>query len=183
MLHEKRTASAAFSSPGTNTSAGNAQARSKKPKEVPLDDVLLDGREWPLLPEGEYLVTYTHHETAVVFKTPKVFVHFRIAEPGPYLNQRLFAPYRASELIGRPGKNGRFKLKHRSELYLTLRWLYQSRRLRPDRVSLRDLKGLIVQVTVRTVTKDYKQRPLPDSLHYSVVHTITAIEVGDTHEQ
>src|SRR5215212_10182885 len=117
MLHEKRPALAATSSPGAITSKGNAQNYSTKLKGVPLDDVLLDAREWPLLPEGEYLVAYTHHETALVFKTPKVFVHCRIAEPGPYLNQRLFAPYRANALIGWPGKNGRFKLKHRSELY------------------------------------------------------------------
>jgi hypothetical protein len=69
------------------------------------------------------------------------------------LNQCLFAAYRASELIGKPGKNGRFKLKRRSELYLTLCWLYQERKLRPDRMSLRDLKRLVLRVTVRTVAK------------------------------
>ena len=43
-------------------------------REIPLDDVLITGRTWPLLPEGAYLVEYTHHETALVFRTPKVFV-------------------------------------------------------------------------------------------------------------
>lgn len=178
MLHEKRPALAAFSSPGANTSTGNAQTQSKKPKEVPLDDALLEGRDLPLLPEAEYLMAYTHHETAMLFNTPKVFVHFRITEPGPYLIQRLYGAYRASELMGRPGKNGRFKLKHRSELYLTMCWLYQARKLRPDRMSLRDLKQAVLRVSVRTVTKDYKQRPLPDCERYSVVDAIKAIEVG-----
>jgi hypothetical protein len=155
-----------------------ALAQSKKFKEVPLDDVLLEGRKWPLLREGEYLVVYTHHETAIVFNTPKVFLHFRINEPGPYLNERLYGAYRASELMGRPGKNGRFKLKHRSELYLTMCWLYQARKLRSDRMSLRDLKRLGLRASIRTVTKDYKQRPLPECELYSVVDAIKRIEVG-----
>ncbi len=149
MQHEKRPALAATGIPG----AGMSKSRTKdstKPTEVPLDDVLVDRCKWPLLPEGEYLMAYTHHETAVVFKTPKVFVHLRITEPGPHLNQRLYAPYRVTELIGRPGKNGRFKLRHRSELYLTLCWLYEARRLRPDRVSLRDLKRLLPGENVKT---------------------------------
>ncbi len=179
MAHEKRPALATTSSPGANTLTHHMQKYSSKPREIPLDDVLLDGRQWPLLPEGEYLVAYTLHETAVVFTTPKVFVHLRIVNPGPYFDQRLFRPYRTTELIGKPGKNGRFTLKHRSELYLTMCWLYQARKLRPDRMSLRDLNRLVLRVTVRTVTKDYKQRPLPESLHYSVVDLIKGIEAGE----
>jgi hypothetical protein len=179
MRHEKRPALAATSSPGAVILERNTQSHSTKPRDVPLDDVLLlDGRKWPLLPEGEYQVVYTHHEAAVLFNTAKVFLHFRIAESGPYLNKRLYGAYRAAELIGRPGKNGRFKLKHRSELYLTLCCLYQAIKLRSDRISLHDLKRLVLRVTVRTVTKDYKQRLLPESLHYSVVDPIQGIEVG-----
>jgi hypothetical protein len=83
-------------------------------------------------------------------------LHFRITEPGPYLNQCLFAAYRASELIGKPGKNGRFKLKRRSEQYLTPCWPYQERKLRPDRMSLRDLKRLVLGQRANS-GKDYKQ--------------------------
>ena len=114
-----------------------------------------------------------------MFNTPKVFVHSRIVEPGPYFDQRIFRAYRTAALIGKPSTNGRFKLKHRSELYLTMCWLYQARKLRPDRMSLRDLKRLVLQVTVRTVPKDYKQRPLPDCELYSVVQAIKGIEAGE----
>ncbi len=179
MQHEKRPALGATSVPGAVTSRNSERKISTKPIQIPLDDVLIDGHTWPLLPEGEYLVAYTHHETALVFRTPKVFVHFRIVEPGPYFDTRLFRAYRTAESIGQLGKNGRFKLKPRSELYLTMCWLYQAQKIRPDRVSLRDLKQLRLRATVRTVNKDYKQRPLPENLHYSVLDEIKGIEVEE----
>ena len=46
-------------------------------------------------------------------------------------------------------------------------------------MSLRDLKRRVLRVAVRTVTKDYKQRPLPDCELYSVVDAIKGIEVGE----
>jgi len=95
------------------------------------------------------------------------------------LNQRLFSAYRVNELIGRPGKNGHLKLKHRRGLYLTLCWLYQARKLRLDRMDLWDLRWLALRATVRTVIKDYKQRRLPDCPCYLVMNAIQRIEVGE----
>ena len=40
-------------------------------------EIELEGKIWPLIPEGEYSIAYQHHDTKVVFSTPKVFVHFR----------------------------------------------------------------------------------------------------------
>lgn len=169
---------AATSQPGEATLDRSSVNTTTKPKSVPLDEIVIDGPDWPLIPDGEYAVAYIHHETALVFNTPKIFIHFKIIDIGPYQGIRLYRAYRARELIGRPGKNGRFKLSRRSELYIALCWLYQARKMRPDRITLRDLKQLILKVSVRTVKKDYKQRLLPDSLHYSVVSEIKGIEVG-----
>jgi hypothetical protein len=68
MAHEKRPALAATSSPGANPSKNSAKEYNTKPREIPLDDVLLDGRQWPLLPEGEYQVAYTHHEPVMALQ-------------------------------------------------------------------------------------------------------------------
>jgi hypothetical protein len=155
-----------------------AKKAATKPREVPLDDVLVDGDDWPSIPDGSYLAQYIHHDTCEVFQTAKVFVHFRIVEPGPFSGVCLYRAFRASGLIGKPGRNGRFRLKKRSELYLTLCWLHEGRKLRPDRVSLRDLRDVMLRVTTRTVFRDYKQRPLPEMLRYSVVDEIQGIEVG-----
>jgi proteasome assembly chaperone (PAC2) family protein len=85
MLHEKRPALAATSVPGAVTSKGSAEKYSTKTREVPLDDVLLVGRQWPLIAEGEYQVAYTHHEMAMIFNTPKVFCIFGLLSRGHIL--------------------------------------------------------------------------------------------------
>ena len=180
MPHDKRPALTAISEPGALTSELNEKKPSTKLREIPLDDVLVDGKAWPRIPDGSYLARYTHHDTAEVFGTAKVFAHFMIVEPGPYFDVRLMRAYRASGLIGKPGRNGRFRLKRRSELYLDLCRLDERRKRRPDRVSLRDFKDVVLWVTTRTVVRDYKQRPLPEALRYSVIDELKEIEVGRT---
>ncbi len=147
-------------------------------QDIPLDDGLVEGAYPPLLPEGEYLATYTHHWTAWVFNTAKVFVHFKLVEQGEHYGKQLYRPYRAKELIGKAGKNGRFKLAPRSDLYLMVCRLYEPQ-VRPDRISLRCLKDVLLRVSIRTVRKDSKQRPLPACLHYSVVDELVCIEAGN----
>ena len=133
----------------------------------------------PLIPEGEYLITYKYHETATVFTTSKVFAYFDIVEQGPHLGIRLYRPFRVRELIGKPRKNGRFKLGKRHELFLELcRLDERGIRLRPDRLSLHVLKNTVIRATIRTVTTDYKQRPLPKRLRYSVIGEFKGVEVG-----
>ena len=147
-------------------------------EEVKLNDIVVESFGGPLIKPGEYEVQYTHHETHVAFGTPKVFVHFQIVSVGPAHGTRLYRAFRVSELIGKPGKNGRFKLKKRNELILELCRLYQSEGLRPDRVSLRPLKNIILKVKVRTVIKDYRQKPLPEVMQYSVIGEFISIEAG-----
>jgi len=61
------------------------------------------------------------------------------------------------------------------ELYGTLARLLGVRS-RTDRVTLRPLRTMLFRVRLRTVTTDYKQRPLPEHRRYS---TIDAIERGE----
>lgn len=131
----------------------------------------------PLLPEREFVVSYLHHETAFLFRTAKVFVHFRIVEEGEYHGLRVYRAYRAHELIGRPRKWGRFKLRQSSELYRTFVRLSGTRE-RPDRVSLQRFKGTLIRASVRTVIHDAKQRPLPEALQYSVLDELVSMEAG-----
>lgn len=105
-------------------------------------------------------------------------MHFELVEPGEHYGKQLYRPYRAKELIGKAGKNGRFKLVPRSEWYLMVCRLYEPQ-IRPDRISLRRLKNVLIRVSVRTVRKDYKQRPLLACLHYSVVDELVCIEAGN----
>lgn len=144
---------------------------------IQLNESLLKDDVWPLIPEGHYLVSYSHHETKRLFKTPKVFVHFKIVDQGPYFGIQIFRAYRVNEIVGKERKNGRFKLKSRSELFLALCGLHD-RKLRPDQISIRPLKNSLIKASVRTVSKDYKQRTLPECLRYSVVDKLIGLEVG-----
>jgi hypothetical protein len=48
-------------------------------------------------------------------------------------------------------------------------------KLRPDRLSLTALKPYVIEVSVRTVRKNYRQEELPDFLHYSVIDRLEKI--------
>ena len=126
----------------------HAQERSKL---LTLDDVIVEGNVWPLVPDNEYVMRCLYHETLVAFRTPKVILHMQIVEPGQHHGNRLIRPYRVKKLIGRQGKGGRFKLTRHQELFLTLARLYD-KRLRHDRFSLRALTKVLLRATTRTVT-------------------------------
>jgi len=159
------------------SSQARATQGSNAKNVIQLNESLLKGDVWPLLPDGKYLVNYMHHETKKVFRTSKVFVHFKIVEPGEYMGVHLFRAYRVSEIIGKEGKNGRFRLISRTDLFLTLCNL-SNKKLRPDQISIRPLKNSIILASVRTVIKDYNQRALAECLRYSVVDELISIEAG-----
>lgn len=135
------------------------------------------GRACPTIPEGIYRAVLTHHETAFVFKTPKVFMWFRLIEPGPYFDRMVYAAYRARNLKGKPSKNGGFKLSAGGHLFKMVCRILQIKR-RADRLSLRDLKHRVLRVQIRTVTKDYQQRDLPEVCQYSVVQDVIGADTG-----
>lgn len=142
------------------------------------NEIELVGDKWPLIPPGNYQAKLLHHETIRLFNAPKVVLHFEIITFGQHFETRLIAAYNARELIGKGRKNGRFKLGRRSNLYLMLCRLDFPRNRRPDRPSVSSLKNMLLSVKVRTVSKDYCQRRLPECEQYSVIADILAIEEG-----
>lgn len=129
----------------------------------------------PLVPDGKYQAVLVRHETAFVFKTAKVFLWFRIIDPGEHYGKELYRPYRVKRLIGKPGRNGSFKLAPGSDLFsMLVRVLDMGKKaMRPDRISLRALKNGVLEIKTRTVTKDYQQREAVEWLRYSVVDDVT----------
>jgi len=137
---------------------------------VPIYDGIVEGSIWPLVPDGRYLATYIDHdvvELAQFKKAAKVFIRLRLFDAGEHSGKVLFKAYRAKRRID--GK--RFTVGARSEL-LKMVCRVISHRTRPDRISLRDLKHCLLQVSTRTVAKDGKQRELPEVLRYSVIDDI-----------
>jgi len=140
------------------------------------DDVAIEIEGFKeLLPEEWFEARYIGHATAFVFNAPKIFLHFEITQFGEHHGVRIFRAFRVRRLKGRPGPDGTFALHAGGELYTTLVHLLGVRS-RSDRVTLRPLRTMLLRIRPRTVTTDYKQRPLPEHRRYS---TIDAIERGE----
>ena len=135
------------------------------------------GRACPTIPEGEYQAVFTHHETALSFNTPKVFLWFRIIEPGPYFGMNIYRAYRVRKLKTKPGRNGGFKVASNSDLFLAVCKVLDERG-RPDRFSLQRLKSVVLKISTRTVKRDHRQRDIPEARRYSVVETLLRKETG-----
>lgn len=141
-------------------------------------DVAIDAAGYkPRVPDAEYSAVVVRHDTAFIFRTPKVILRFRITTLGPQCGVELFKAYRVAKLRSKPGPGGQISLRPGGDLFMDLVRLLQIRQ-RPDRMSLRDLKGRLWKISTRTVTTDYEQRPLPEWLQYSVVDRITEAETG-----
>lgn len=155
---------------------------------VDLADGIVEGTDWPLVPDGFYIAVYLRHvciELREFNNAPRVFVHLRLIDPGEHYGKVLYRAYpvravrRTSGKPGAPIHNGKFTLSRRSDLMKMLcRVLYQDLKTRPDRVSLRELKNHVLRIRTRTVKKDGRQRDLPPALHYSVVDDIIEKETG-----
>lgn len=141
------------------------QKRGKPAEGVILFDT---SNRAPQIPEGEYEAAYVHHETAHIFKTPKLFVWFRIVSPGPAFDVMVYRAYRVRALTSKPGRGGGIAVRRGSDCYRDLCRMLDVK-MRPDRASAAALKGIICRVKVRTVTSDYRGREIPDWDRYSVV--------------
>ena len=132
--------------------------------ELLVDDKLL-------LPDDKYEAVFIGHETVFVFQNPKIFLRFRITSQGEHFGKEIFRAYRVNKLVGKPSKNGKFKLRRGSDLFADISRLLDFK-VRPDRISLHSLKNQLWLIKTRTVFVDYKQRKVPDWARYSVVDEI-----------
>jgi hypothetical protein len=146
--------------------------------------------EWPLIPAGSYNAVMVRYQGCIMpswKNTPKVYVHFKIVDPGEHFGKVLYRAYNVRRLRGKAGTVGQpipncgFVVGRRSDLLKMLVRVLDVR-IRPDRVSLHSLKGCVLQINVRTVligTDDKgKQSFLPEALRYSVVDDVVRKVTG-----
>lgn len=101
-------------------------------------------------------------------------------KPGPAHNIMVYRAYRVRALTTKGAKNGGFKASRGSYVFHDLGRILDIR-LRPDRVSATALRNIVVSVSVRTVVKDYKQRPLLEWEQYSVIDKLLFAETETKH--
>lgn len=134
----------------------------------------VEGPEYPLVPDGEYLAVYAGHNAlslAQFGRTPKLFLRVRLVDAGPHTDKVLFRAYRLKRLKN----NGSFTVGPRSDLFKMFCRLLDSR-LRPDRLSFHDLKHCLLRIRTRTVNMDGDRNTHPAVLRYSVVDEILSLE-------
>lgn len=131
-----------------------------------------------LVPDGEYNVVYTGHQTHMFFnRAPKVVFWFRIVDMGGQFEELIPRYYNVKRFKGKPGKNGDFIPGRSSEFIRDYCRLFAVPIKRLDRVPLSEFKKVVIKVRTRTVARDSKQKRLPDALKYSVIDEV--IGIGD----
>ncbi|MDA8672523.1 hypothetical protein N9M46_05670 [Gammaproteobacteria bacterium] len=155
---------------------------------VELADCEIIGRDYALIPEGEYEVVLESWETSSRFsrkdkddpaliKGGKLYLWFRVDPYSQTLDSEvmLFMAMNVNSLVLPTGENGKFKVGARSKYYKTLKRLFGDKVAEYAR-SPNAFMGKVLIAAVRTVKSDDKQRKHAEEEWYSVIDEL--IELG-----
>ena len=137
----------------------------------PDPSFLGDYDEW--VEDGFYEFVYVKHSYVIAFKGRcKMFVEFRITDPGEYYGKILKAYYnvfaRGKKYI--PPKNGRLS-REMATLF--------GRRALKNRSAFSLLKSVVIKGQTRTVLKDSQNKSLSEANKYSVIDRLLKVTVGE----
>ena len=142
-----------------------------RPMMTECFDMSADNDWLPSIPDGNYQLRFDYYETAIHFgKACKVILHFRVLDVGKFFETKLCRYYTVERLIGKPGRNGRFKIKGQTSCLIT-----EFLNCHPDadipkrldRLPMSCWKGKIVMGFVSTVTQNSHQKRLHEIQRYS----------------
>lgn len=155
---------------------------------VELADCEIIGRDYALIPEGQYEVVLDSWETSSRFsrkdkdnpaliKGGKLYLWFRVDPYSQTLDREvmLFMAMNVNSLVRPTGENGKFKVGARSKYFKTLKRLFGDKVAEYAR-SPNALKSKVLIAAVRTVKSDDKQRKHTEEEWYSVIDEL--IELG-----
>lgn len=155
---------------------------------VELADCEIIGRDFALIPEGEYEVVLDSWETSSRFsrkdkddpaliKGGKLYLWFRVDPYCQTLDSEvmLFMAMNVNSLVRPTGENGKFKVGARSKYYKTLKRLFGDK-VAEYAKSPNAFKGKVLIAAVRTVKSDDKQRKHAEEEWYSVIDEL--IDLG-----
>lgn len=153
-----------------------------------IADCEIIGRDYALIPEGEYEVVLDSWETSSRFsrrdkddpsliKGGKLYLWFRTDPYNQTLGSEvmLFMAMNVNSVILPTGENGKFKVGARSKYYKTLKRLF-GEKVTEYAKSPNALKNKALVARVRTVKTDDKQRKHAEEERYSVIEEL--IELG-----
>lgn len=127
----------------------------------------------PLVPPGAYIVAFVKADQHSMFRTKKLFLHWRIIEPSKYDGVTLFQSFNV------PTDGTKWGLGHK----FLATWILANgaRPVRRDRLSTSVFRKKYFQARVVTVKKNSKGLDRPESTQYSVVDELVSVVAGGTH--
>lgn len=135
------------------------------------EEFLIDWGNMSFIPAGDYEAVYVSHETFNQSFGPKVKITFRIVTMGPYYEKLIDGWYNAKDLKSKPGKQRKPTLSRHSKLTTELLHVLGIKE-RVSRLSPLQLKGKLLEIRVRTVKQNSRQKKYTDIQQYSVVDAI-----------
>ena len=159
----------------TQQMARQAPGVRAKPTAVDLPDAEVAKSRYALIPPGCYELCFTHHETAIMFgMSHKLILWFNVINCGEYFEVQVARFYNVEHVIGKPGRNGRFKAKASGDFLLDYYTMFNPGK-RLDRISLDPFRNNIILGNVATVTVTSTQRGLPEEMQYSVIRSFAGV--------
>ncbi len=127
----------------------------------------------PLIKPGEYSLGFVFHETARLYNQPKLILWFTVLSDGEYHGIKLKRFYNVRSLIGKPGKEGKYKPSGwSSDLIREYANLFGGVPDRLDRFSLKPFNNVIITGKVKTVSQDSRKRRIAECVQYSVIERL-----------
>ena len=129
-----------------------------------------------VLPAGEFVARFIGYETRLFFgRSAKVVISWSIVDPGPHFQATVRGFYAVRKLLGMPRRSGKFEIGITSRLARDLARMLEAR---PplDRVPIKSLSKGLYLLKCRTVTRDYDQEQIPESIQYAVVDRVVRRE-------
>jgi hypothetical protein len=135
----------------------------------------INEQELVLLKDGIYQAEIIKkHRTMGGYYTDRLMLIFKVKDKDKYYE---IAKYYQIKYAKTPmGKSGRFLAKARGDLMFDFfKILPDHKRVRNGEVPMSKLKGKMVEVSIRTVTKNYKKQTTSKSMFYSVIDEILRV--------
>lgn len=151
--------------------------------EVPIEndafceaEIVNDGYEY--IEPGKYDLVYLHHETVFMFKkAAKLVIWFRVVTQGKYFGIKVPRFYNVNRIIGKPQKNGGFKVGRRSDFFHEYDRLFHAPDRRLDRIPVHGrFSKVIIVGRIDVVKQNYKQRDVSEASRYSVVRELIEVK-------
>lgn len=131
-----------------------------------------------LIPPGEYLLAFRHHEIVWQFCRPKLVLYFRVVTPGPWFDVVLARYYAVRSVATKTRrKGGDFTCGQKGDYFREYCRVIGAP-TRPDRITPLAYRNTVVMGEVVTVMTGHDRLPIPEGARYSKISRLVRLEAG-----